>query len=298
MLKQRIVNTNKTEIYIDGGGEAYITEAKATVFHNFWTSKVLAPGESIDDFKEVTAKERQNLEKIAEEWVEPSEEFIAIWEFACIATNGITYSTVVQGGYNRDTHYFFLNGLDDITTSQAQSILIFCLQDKPFATSSTNKYVRTLLPMKYNTAWPDLITNNYIESLWGVGRKHGNTGYYPSVFNYGQNCLKIKDFRYFRIEGFASSLTFQGWSALEDISDIQITAKGTLVIKWSSKLKLESVRCLVEANPEGNIIQVHANIYAALTGTAESYPFNGGTQEEWEQLLEDATEKNITFTTA
>ena len=43
-------------------------------------------------------------------------------------------------------------------------------------------------------------------------------------------------------------------------------------------------------------IIVHPDIYAALTGEA-SYPFNGGTQEQWAQILTDAAQKQVSFGT-
>lgn len=43
-------------------------------------------------------------------------------------------------------------------------------------------------------------------------------------------------------------------------------------------------------------ITVHQEIYDALTGNA-AYPFNGGTREEWGQLLEDAIAHDISFAT-
>lgn len=44
-------------------------------------------------------------------------------------------------------------------------------------------------------------------------------------------------------------------------------------------------------------ITVRQNIYNALQGQDTEYPFNGGTQEEWEQLLQDAIAKDISFAT-
>lgn len=44
-------------------------------------------------------------------------------------------------------------------------------------------------------------------------------------------------------------------------------------------------------------VTVHPDIYAALTGDASEYPFNGGTQEQWAQILTDAAQKQVSFGT-
>ena len=59
-IETRIINSSFTELYTGGG--YYMTQARATLVHDFWTQKILAPTESIDDFKEVTAAERAKLE--------------------------------------------------------------------------------------------------------------------------------------------------------------------------------------------------------------------------------------------
>lgn len=60
----------------------------------------------------------------------------------------------------------------------------------------------------------------------------------------------------------------------------------------------ESLHYLIDnaINTAPITITVHPDIYAALIGSA-SYPFNGGTQEEWEQLLLTAQNRQITFST-
>lgn len=68
----------------------------------------------------------------------------------------------------------------------------------------------------------------------------------------------------------------------------------------SSKLNIESFKFLISnaANTSPITVTVHQDIFSALQGNADSYPFNDGTQEEWENLLTDALAKNIQFATA
>lgn len=64
---EKNVTDSYTEIYI-GEGDAWITESKTTVFHNFYKRLILLPGMSEDDYIEVTDAEKQRLEKIRDEW--------------------------------------------------------------------------------------------------------------------------------------------------------------------------------------------------------------------------------------
>lgn len=64
------------------------------------------------------------------------------------------------------------------------------------------------------------------------------------------------------------------------------------------KLTYSTIAALVKGciNTSTISIVLHPDIYAALTGEA-SYPFNGGTQEQWAQILTDAAQKQVSFGT-
>ena len=141
MIQTRTIGSH-TEIYSDknGGGksETYITQSKTTVFHDFFTRKLLGEGETVADFMEVTEAERDRLQGIRDAWVRPPQVFIDQWNTAC----------GIWGRYNEETGYFELNGLTDITYEEALSImaagpLIDSLS--PFAGGQFSK-IRTTLP--------------------------------------------------------------------------------------------------------------------------------------------------------
>lgn len=127
----------KTEIYANGGASTtYLTEAKTTMFHNFWTRKILNEGETPEDFMEVTAAQKAAFEKAAEGFVPPEQWLIDQWNTAFYKDFKLPGSNTYSfGKWNPDTGYFEGNGLKDITTEQAIKILqrsyYFTLRDIP-----------------------------------------------------------------------------------------------------------------------------------------------------------------------
>lgn len=99
-----------TEVYVGGGN--YITESYPTNFHTFFTRKILTANEDISDYMEVTAKQRTTLEASDASWIEPPEHFI----IACEAAGAV---------YNRQTGYFELNGITDLTYKEMTGIYAF-----------------------------------------------------------------------------------------------------------------------------------------------------------------------------
>lgn len=98
-----------TEIYVGGGN--YLTESYPTNFHTFVARKILAPGEDISDYMEVTAKQRATLEASDAEWIEPPEHFVLECEAA-------------GADYNRHTGYFVLNEIN-LTYKEMTGIYAF-----------------------------------------------------------------------------------------------------------------------------------------------------------------------------
>ncbi len=201
--------------------------------------------------------------------------FIDLWNEACIATNTTRAPyAVAVGGYNAETDYFELNGLTDITYAQAQKIYSAHVCNK------TLRRCRTNLPYMGDIQISSILTNGEgIEVFWGNPLRY-------TPFNYVQNA-DVREYRYISIGSFVPYL-FQNHSRLETIRDIVITAKGNMLLISSPKLSLETLNILVTANPEGNTITVHPDVYAKLTDEANT---------EWHQVLIDAAAKNITFAT-
>lgn len=115
------------------GGGNFITQAEPTNFHRFYTHKILHPTENINDFREVTEAEKTALEEADAEWTAPSEEFVRTVE----ARGAV---------YNRDTGFFELNGLRDLTTEEMT--LIYTTTAHYGATRSE---IQTLIPANIRT---------------------------------------------------------------------------------------------------------------------------------------------------
>lgn len=115
------------------------------------------------------------------------------------------------------------------------------------------------------------------------------------------NCTKLREIRgeiqavLANGPNFALN-AFKGCVSLQKVK-IQ-TGNFNLDFSDSPLLDFESFTLMVTNSrvTTNAVITVHPNVFAALEGEAE-YPFNGGTQEEWEKLLEDALAKNISFAT-
>lgn len=295
-----------------GGGETWITEAKTTVFHNFWKQKLLTSKESVDDFREVTNAEKTQMEKTAEQWQRPPQYMIDRW------------NTVFgqYGKYNEETGYFEGNTLMDITTEQAMIILERSIIDSQFmssrfslnATGENAPTFRTNVPLQiYSTQATQSLSlclgNHFIEVL---NLNSVNKSIYSLFFqkreagDFIRNCNRLRKVMGEIYIGSINTNLGSGFlaslSQLEEINISGLRSEHNLALSTSPKLNYTSFQYLVK-NVSANVtsaktatVLVHANVYSALSGEAE-YPFNGGTREQWEQLLSDAAEKNIKFTT-
>ncbi len=60
-IEQRQLTNGFTELYISGGVN-FLTQAKPTVAHEFYKTRLLATGETVEDWREVTPSEKTKLE--------------------------------------------------------------------------------------------------------------------------------------------------------------------------------------------------------------------------------------------
>ena len=273
------------------GGGNFVTEAFPTNFHTFAPKRILLHGQSADDYKEVTPAERSDIEAKDAKWEEWPESTIAEWNTACGS----------DGGYNAKTGYGELNGLTDLTLSDARRILLF--GRKPLQNYG---YSASYLPfLLIRTNLPPLGQDTikaYCKFLFGgqidmeVACVH--PGWRASYANYRVSmstdtsgvfggCTKLrKILGRFTLDANGENI-FYNCKALEELSLI-ITRSVSL--SQSPKLSFESVKYMVEhaLNTSPITITVHADVYAKLTDEANA---------EWHQLLTDAAAKNITFAT-
>lgn len=278
-IQQRNVNNSLTEIYVGGGN--CITQAYPTNFHTFWQQKILTARENISDFKEVTPSQVAALEAADAAWEPWSDELIAQFDAACG-----TY-----GGYNRTTGFGELNGLKDITASQAREILTLLNYDATvertgkFAGSdvrtmtlrAANQYISISIANLFYYA--DKLETVRFTSRDGIFKLKGpsdfafafcnklttifgvvdfSNGGDPYTINLFTNCYNLENF------------TFKGISKNFNLSQ-------------SPKVSLASLQYLVEhaANTAPITITLHADAYARLT----------------DELMAAAAAKQITFAT-
>ncbi len=298
MLQQRKIGS-VTELYTENGGG--ITQSFPTQFREFWHTKILTANDNIENYREASAAEKQAWESThTEPYQSPPLAFIDIWNNA----------SGKYGKYNDETGYFELNGLIDITYEEAINIynnrIVF-----PFASridSGTN--IRTNLicfntPLNLLDATPDVgsfIRNNYIKvlNISSLSPSYNLRPYHCANFISSSSLTKvigILDLFY-----VSNTLNLIRSAPLLETFFI-LNVKCNLSLGSAPKLNLESFEYLVTnaVNTIPIAITVHPDVYAKLTNDTANAAAAALTPEEavqWQQLVADASAKQITFVTA
>ena len=271
-IEQRIVNDSLTEIYVIGGGN-FITQFRPTNFHQFFTRKILTPTEDISDFREVTAAERTALEQADALWEEPPCSFIDLFDKAAGG----------YGRYNPETGFFELNGIKDITYSQALDIYVASANVGnnnsylPRNCFYGNRKIRTVLPIfnsTERTEWYQAFKS--CVSLEAVsGEIHVYRG--TSMF---VDCPALRNVSTIIFGGTgAADYMFQGCRSLGSVEIRNLMAN--ISFGQSPKLSLASIEYMVN-NRHGSAaitLTLHPTAYARVT----------------DELFAQAAEKNITI---
>ena len=288
-LQSRVVNGSLTEIYAGGGN--FVTEAFTTNFHTFAPKRILLDGQSADDYKEVTPAERSAIEAADAKWEEWPESTIAEWNTACGS----------DGGYNAKTGFGELNGLTDLTLSDARRILVYgkkALGYFAYAAYYNTEGCRTNLPPlgidTIQAECPELVRGNkQIEVL----RIHPESNYKAPI-NYRTNirrgglALYAPNLRQiigrFSIASANCEGIFYDAAKLEDFRLVSLD--GSISLQWSPLVNLESFAYMIEhaSNTSPITITVHADVYAKLADESNT---------DWHALMTSAAAKNITFAT-
>ena len=285
-IETRIINSSFTELYTGGGGN-YMTQAKATHFHDFWTRKILAPTESVSDFCEVTAAEKAKLEAADAAWERPPQSFIDLFNNR-EALGGV----MPCEGYNEETGYFELNHIKDIDYDEAVAILNasypMTMGEAPksiYLSTGAILRVRTLMPICIINSIGALISNNsYIEALRlqstllaGFGKGHLTFGGKDWITNLS------------KLNTVYGQLAYNGNTSITRcpmLQDITIKAFGapnaTLQIPDSPLLSIESIQYFIDNTSVATTLILHPDAYARIT----------------DEMFEKATAKNITITSA
>lgn len=281
-IETRIINGSFTELYTGGGN--YMTQAKATHFHSFWTRKILAPTESIDDFKEVTAKEKAALEAADAAWERPPQSFIDAWNTRADYTS--INKAYKFGQYNEETGYFELNTILDIDYPEAREIMqqsdCKSIGSQPYRFVNMTSKIRTLMPNKTDGS----ITGRYLAydndiqviqlfGYFGTTLTHSKAG---NVLLHSTNVRTVLGFIKINVN-FSVTVC----QKLEDICIYSDTKDGlTINLVNSPLLSLESINYTIDNSTKTLTIILHPDAYARVT----------------EDMFEKAAAKGITITSA
>lgn len=259
---------------------------------------MLTASESVVDYKEVSDAEKARLEKSDAEWVRPPQVFTDEWNTIC--NEYAPYHVV--GQYNEDTGYFELNGLKDITYAQALVIMSLPrisvdadqVTDRKTASSwlyaGVNGFRTNLTPIM-----PDRFRIGRYLFVNCSDLEVVNANIIPMEYCF-KGCRKLREIRVRCVLGANNNEANAAYTKCFALTDIYVTYafKVDLYLQWSPLITKESFGRIIAATPRnvvdqgGYIINVHADVYAKLTDESNT---------EWHQVLLDAAEKNITFTT-
>lgn len=234
--------------------------------------------------------------------VSKMELFIDQWNTAC---GPFGVSKTPAGRYNTSTGFFELNGLTDISYEEALKIYHYSLFIRSLATNYPNKQwllhnvnIRTNFPV-YNRTLQENLSWSY--GVWiDVFALYGDY-YFDSVIVDAHNfpdCIKCLG--KLIIEAGANK---SGFATLSRLEEIQLVICESISFAASKSLSLASVSHLVTnaANTSPITITVHPDVYTKLTGdttNAAAAALTADSLSAWQQVLTDATAKNISFATA
>lgn len=272
------------EVYTGGG--KFLTENVPTNFHTFVSRRILAAGQSADDFREVTAAERTALEAADAKWVKPSEDAVTLFaaKRGCVynaATGFFEYADIRDLTYDDALAAVANFGFISVHNAAAPvSTCRFVFWERPCSSYSTNDMLQ--LGVKYLG----------MQMLEVVGSpKDAHTSYFLKSGEYTfHRCFKLRavygPMRLHSDSGkrYAYSHMFSSCPALETVK-LQFCNAHEIDLSFADSPKLSdaSIAYMVEnaANTAPITITLHAEAYARLT----------------DELTAAATAKQITFTT-
>ncbi len=217
--------------------------------------------------------------------------FIDLWNEACIVshTKDSGLPDDVRGRYNKQTGFFELHGLTDISFDEAIAIL----EAGRLMTSNVERFystkrIRTHLPPR-DAEWYGMILKQTFWSCDGIETIYlpkGSAGYL-SIRSYSlQNCT---------IESVSTSDAFSVCYKLTNLTLLgqteALSTKVNVDLRHSPLLSADSVRSLImgSSTTKNLIHKVHPTVFAKMTdaSNADYYP-----------LLALATSRNIQFATS
>ena len=296
--------TNKSQyielqVVAEGGGN-WITEATPTNFHNFWTRKMIKSESEIEDYMEVTEKEKAALEAQDAAWEEPDAALIDRWHLAWFGGRW-------GARYNERTGFFEADGENAITTSQARRIL-----DIGYIRHA-NKVDTNATPHRHIYGLPIIlpVMLNGLNSNGVLGCVNVDTvriiNYYEASNNSSKATyiIKSQDTRdtfylsnikrvhgIFDLESDASYMRHFYNCAFRKLEElwIQNLNKGISLVN-AENFRLDCLRYMIDyamTMEAGQEIKIHSNLFNRITDESDT---------EAHELLALAQAKNITLTT-
>lgn len=215
--------------------------------------------------------------------------FIDQWNAACGE----------YGRYNPSTGFFELNGLTDITYEEAVKI-----HTNTHYNGGGCNWLYAGFNYRTNIPLPDSVKSSYLVGFRG--------------FCYGAN-FEVLNVRSIKLDTTANVLTgsYKEIIGVIDLAsikptidlshskfeDVQLHSVNTnLLLDNSRSLSFDSVKYLVAnaTNTSAITIKVHPDVYAKLTGDTTNEAaaaLSAGELAQWQEVLMDAANKNISFAT-
>lgn len=224
--------------------------------------------------------------------------FIDQWNTACGK----------YGTYNEDTGYFELNGLTDITYEEALYIYqISAGWNSARNDSAYAKYIpnnnfigikaRTIIPAIKGSPWTTIFNLFQSSELEIIRVVQSDDGVIPSnmegAFSECRKLRKILSPLHYASASYA-------FSNCINLEEVKLAIDGNINLKDSPKLKIDCFQFMAAKSGKlkGAIVTVHPDVFAKLNGDTSNEAAAALTPEElvqWQQVLTDAAEKNITF---
>lgn len=219
-----------------------------------------------------------------------------------INTNQGNRALYVAAGavYNKQTGFYELNGLTDITEEQMRNIYVYtsgAINQNNLKGRFRNVPIRTNLPFKANSG--DYFGDANIGSMFATNHTievvYVGSIIYTNYISYAfvqcdklRKILTVIDLNNYEI-GTQITTTFKGCILLEYVRIQKI--KQSISFSDSPLLSLESLQYLITnaANTSAITVTVHADVYAKIQDE---------TQTDWHALIASAQEKQITFAIA
>lgn len=284
-----------TQRFMWGGN--FITQSAPTNFHQFYTRKILTESESIEDFREVTAAERADIEKAETdaESMEPPQSFIDAWNAEGSYCHKAHASYPITAKYDAENapdmaHPFVCNGLW-LTYAEALDVYNHRLTRGTIRTGALRgSHIRTALCAIHSIYAEEFSLDSlfYGAANLEIARLSTNNPqgiWVNDMTNTFAYCRKLREIVPAIVDVVKANY-FPAWMNTFDMCDslVSVKIKGlthSLVFRDSPLLSLDSISFMVSnaANTSAITITLHPDAYARVT----------------EEIFAAAAEKNITI---